>query len=248
MAPFSLAGVPSVREATHFSSSLGASSRCPVVCLRLQTIFTPTVKWSGDLRPAELQLVMSKGEYKYCLILRPFNADADVRMRNTFNPFVWFGIGFGMPIVDAQEWIIRCSPTGWRFFSWGGKIGAIRPSRVVSGEDWFDDLKSIAKSADVVVLIPGSSDSISKELDFLLQEVVHRSVIFFPPCAQNDRLYRQIERSVSLNSIFRALPPEGCLVLPFRTPTGALSLDARYPLNARWFRRVLEARRNATEA
>lgn len=206
------------------------------------------VKWSEDLGAVELKSVMSKGGYNYCLILRPFNADADIRMKNTFNPFVWLGIGFGMPIVDAQEWIIRCCPTGWRFFSWGGKTGAIRPSRVISGEDWFDELKGIAKSADVVVIFPGSSESISRELDFILQEIVHHSVIFFPPRDQNDRLYRQIEGSPSLNSRFRDLSPAGCLILPFRTPDGDLSLAARYPLNARSFRRVLEARRAATEA
>ncbi len=87
----------------------------------------------------------------------------------------------------VEEWIIRCSPRNWRWFSWGGKVGAIRPIRIISSDSWFEELKPIIKLAHVVIVIPGPSDSISKEFDFLLDARMHHTVILLPPRRQNDR-------------------------------------------------------------
>jgi hypothetical protein len=205
------------------------------------------VKWSRDLTPAELMSAMIGRQFKYCLVLRPFSADARIKMKNTLNPFVSIGISFGMPFLDVQEWIVRYSPSNWRFFSWGGTIGAIRPIRIVSKDNWFDDLTTIAKLADVVILIPGSSYSIARELDFLIQELTHRSVIVFPPRNGNERLYLEVKDSERFRDFLPKVPEEGCFFLPFKDLTGALAF-ASYPLNVKTFVRVLEARQKATEA
>jgi hypothetical protein len=168
-------------------------------------------------------------------------------MENTLNPFVAVGIGFGMPIIDVQEWIIRYSPRNWRWFSWGGKVGSIRPIRIISNDNWFEELKPIIKLADVVIIIPGPSDSISKEFEFLLDERVHHSVILFPPRLQNERFYHQVQNSKRFAEIMVNIPEEGCFCLPYKGPDFARVRFAKYPLNSRNLKRILEAKKNATE-
>jgi hypothetical protein len=205
------------------------------------------VTWTDEIPPAQLASIISETEFNYGL-LRPFNMDAEIRMENALNPFVAIGIGFGMPIIDVQEWIIRCSPPNWRWFSWGGKVGAIRPIRIISNDSWFEELKPIVKLAHVVIIIPGPSDSISKEFDFLLDERVHHVVILFPPRPQNDRFYRQIQDSERFAEFLAHVPDGGCLCLPYRRPDVARVAFAQYPLNSRSLKRVLEARKHATES
>ena len=202
-------------------------------------------RWSDDLTPNELEFIITKHRHNYCLLLRPFNADSNVKLINTLNPFLRIGIGFGMPIIDVQEWMIRCSSPDWRFFSWGGDVGGIRPSRVVAKDNWFDDLKKIARLVDVIVMIAGYSESIKTELDFLLKEVVHHCIILFPPRSQNEQRYREIRESARLRPLLPGVPDEGCLFLPYRGLDGSVEF-ASYPLTRRSLRLVLEARRKAT--
>ncbi|WP_234683511.1 hypothetical protein [Bradyrhizobium monzae] len=154
------------------------------------------VTWSAEISAADLaRKISSESEFGYGLVLRPFEMDAQIRMQNTFNPFPAVGIGFGMPIIDVQEWIIRSSPRNWRWFSWGGNVGPIRPIKVISGDNWFDELKPIIMLADVTIIIPGASDSMRQEYVFLLEKKANQAVILFPPRLQNDRFYHGIERS-----------------------------------------------------
>jgi len=204
-------------------------------------------KWSDDLDADRLQNLIQKGGYRYCLILRSFTADANVRLANTLNPFIRFGIGFGMPIVDVQEWVLRYSPQNCRFLSWGGKLGPIRPVRVIAGDYWFDELQKVARLCDVVVMIADWSESVSLELKFLLEELVHHSVILFPPRRGNELQYRRIERSPILRPLLGCVPEKGCLLLPYRGPDGGLAA-ATYPLTPRSLVQVLEARSNASAA
>jgi hypothetical protein len=204
------------------------------------------VTWSDEISPVQLAYKMSsETEFNYGLVLRPFDTDAQIRMQNTLNPFVVVGIGFGMPIIDIQEWIIRYSPRNWRWFSWGGKVGPIRPIRIISNDKWFEELKPIVKLADVVIMIPGPSDSISKEFDFLLDERAHHAVMLFPPRLQNDGFCYQIRGSKRFAEFLTDVPNEGCFFLPYQRPDFPHVDFAKYPLNSRSLKRILKARRNA---
>jgi hypothetical protein len=169
------------------------------------------VTWSDEISPAQLTHKMStETEFNYGLVVRPFDMDAQIRMQNTLNPFAAIGIGFGMPIIDVQEWIIRYSPRNWRWFSWGGKVGPIRPIRIISNDNRFEELKPNLKLADVVITIPGPSNSISNEFDFLLGERVHHAIILFPPRLQNDDFYHRIQSSKRFAKLLAHVPNEGC--------------------------------------
>jgi hypothetical protein len=88
----------------------------------------------------------------------------------------------GRPIIDVQERIIRYFAAELALvFAWGGKIGPIRPIKIISNEKWFEEFKPIITLANVVIFIPGPSDSISKEYDFLVNERIHHAVMLFPP-------------------------------------------------------------------
>ena len=204
------------------------------------------ITWSEEISPAQLaHKISSETEFNYGLVLRRFDMDAQIRMQNTLNPFVAVGIGFGMPIIDVQEWIIRYSPRNWRWFSWGGSVGPIRPIKIISNDNWFEELQPIIKLADVVIIIPGPSDSIHKEFDFLLDERVHHAVILFPPRLQNESFYHQIQDSKRFAALLANVPNEGCFFLPYRRSDFASVDFAKYPLNSRSLKRILEARMNA---
>jgi hypothetical protein len=202
--------------------------------------------WAADLDPDAIVKTVSRNGHPYCLVLRSFAFDADVKLPNDFNPFFGFPVGFGMPIIDAQEWLMRAAGPKWRFFSWGGRTGAVRPVRVVASEEWLSDVKIAILRAGVVFIIPGTSPSLLLEIEFALAERPHHVVFVFPPIAQNPQLYRALNSNPLLASLAQRVPPAGGLLLPFQ-PTERESLDiATYPINQQQLRRVLEARSRAT--
>jgi hypothetical protein len=200
------------------------------------------IKWSDDLTPSLLRTEIEKAQFHYCLVLRPFASDARIKMENSLNPFAWIGIPFGMPFIDAQEWIVRRAPIDWRFFSWGGGTGPVRPDRVLSEEEtWFQDLKEIARAVQAIIIIPGTSKWIKEEFEFLLRECIQQTIIFLPPVVENESYYRQFALPALFQDITSNIPKNGALILPYKG-SGSNVMFAIRPLSRKSLAQVLKTK------
>lgn len=188
-------------------------------------------------------------DWNYCVVLRPFKLDAEVQMNNDFNPFRFLPVGFGMPMVDVQEWLMRSAGVTWRFLvavdrEKGLSTGHIRGAYVELGSDWLEDVRKLVRAADVIVFVPGGTPGIGQELELILKERPHHTVILFPRQQGNERLYKQIDTLASLDPYRPLVPRKGAIILPLKDDADAMHLQA-YPLTPTSARKVLKARSGA---
>src|SRR4051794_40022989 len=100
-----------------------------------------------------IELKRTSVNLKYGILLRSFRRDARIHVPNHFNIFRFSPIGFGLPMLDAQKWIMRAATDQWRFVAWGGKAGHVRPPSVRSDDsNWFKDVKEVGVLADVIAV------------------------------------------------------------------------------------------------
>jgi hypothetical protein len=95
---------------------------------------------------------------------------------NTRNPFQTVMPSFGMPFIELQDWLLRIAPKKWRFLSEGGLTTNVRPVEIRDSRNWFEDIKAVGALADVIILIPGLTEGILKEIEYFMQTRVHNII------------------------------------------------------------------------
>jgi hypothetical protein len=199
--------------------------------------------WSNPLTASEFETVTRLfPHFSYVLYLRPLSTDAEIQIHQTFNVFQIVAWNFGMPFIDVQEWLLRCTDSKWRFLSEGGLTTNIRPARLLVTDDWFTDITAAGAKCAVIIMLVGTSDGIVKEFEYFLATHPHKLIIIAPPREGNEKYYQSIATSnLNILNFVRMSPETGSLILP-AIFDGKLYLN-QYPFSKRSLRAALAARR-----
>jgi hypothetical protein len=173
------------------------------------------------------QSVESSPYHRYCLFLRPLKDDADIRTTNVFNPARFLSVGFGLPWIDIQEWIMRSTGTRWRFVSQGGIRTNVRPVRLKAGADWKAAVEDAGSSVHAIILVPGAMPGIRWEYHRFLESRPERLIFLLPP-KDNTKFYMRIkDGQIELPIKYSDLRSDGELILIGKGANGEPSYDRR---------------------
>jgi len=176
-----------------------------------------SIYWSDDLTIDAIRAIVSGSDRDYCVILRSFRVDSNVALQNTLNPLRI--VGFGMPIIDIQEWIVRIASPHWRFLSWKGSVGAVRPTRVLSDADWFSHVMETIDLVSAVIIIPAATEALDMEILHVMGHAPEKAIILFPPRNANPLIYHGA-RQPEMAALQQRTPEEGSIFLPSRAMDG----------------------------
>lgn len=199
-------------------------------------------RWSRPLTAREFESLNRAGHH-YALYLRPLHVDARIRTGDTRNPLP----GMGLPFMELQEWLIRTASPKWRFLSEGGLTTNVRPTEIVASADWFEDIAKVGSLVHVVVMIPGNTPGVLREMEHFLRTRPHNLIVVVPPREGNEYYFARLDGAEDHELIRCVLmsPEGGALILPF--VDGSLKF-ARYPLDRRGWAKALEARMQGVAA
>lgn len=199
-------------------------------------------RWSRPLTAREFESLNRTGHH-YALYLRPLHVDARIQIGDTRNPLP----GMGLPFMELQEWLIRTTSSKWRFLSEGGLTTNVRPTEIVASADWFEDIATVGRLVHVVVMIPGNTPGVLREMEHFLRTRPQKLIVVAPPREGNEYYFARLEGAEEHELIrrVRMSPESGALILPY--VDGSLKFAA-YPLNRRGWIQALEARMQGVDA
>lgn len=147
-------------------------------------------RWRSDTNAADfISDAAAASDQRYALILRSFDDDQQLAIDRgqTHQNFV-LNLVYG--VIDIQEWVIRALPASWRCVTVGGTALDVRPVRVQSTEQsWRQDVSALAEYVDLIVILPGASQSLGEEVRYMLKHHITKLVFVFPPQDGRKHLY-----------------------------------------------------------